>query len=386
MLERKEKGRLTQKEACLFASLLDSGEYRNSAQGLLTLSAPQKRFVNKGGAGKKRAVYSYTPKENAALKILSYLCYRYDGQMPDNLYSFRKNSSPHKAVRRLTGVPNIRRMYAYKLDVRDYFNSIPPDRLLAKLKPLLMDDEPLFKLFSNMLLAPGALLNGEFIKESHGVLAGVPTSAFLANVYLAPLDRHFEQARVPYARYSDDIIVFAADEQELKAHRAYIDAYLSENGLAVNPDKVQQSAPGEEWSYLGFSYKNGVIDLSKNTKDKLKAKVRRKARALYRWRRKKGASPEQAMKAFARTLNKKLYEETDEERRFTWSRWFFPLLTTAESLKELDSYILQYMRYIATGRFSNANYRVRYPALKELGFMPLVARFYAQKAEEPHKI
>ncbi len=379
LADRTEKERLSREETVFFSSLLQSGEYKAAVANLHTLSVVQKKLINKGGAEKKRVVYTYTPTENAALKVLAWLCYRYDGEMPGNLYSFRQSISAKNAIRRMIATPGISTMYAYKLDIKNYFNSIDPTLLLQELKPLLRDDTQLYDFFSGMLTGDTAQYEGQLVHEPRGVMAGTPTSAFLANVYLLPVDRYFEAQGVCYARYSDDIILFAPTAQELEAHKNHLLQALAERKLAVNPEKESTSLPHEAWTFLGITYQDGVIDLSENTKNKLKGKIRRKARALYRWKERKGAEPERAARAFLRAVNRKLYVESSDSRHFSWSRWFFPLVTVPDGLKEIDEYILQYARYVLFGRFSRANYRAGYDMLKACGFRPLVSEYYRQK-------
>lgn len=49
-------------------------------------------------------------------------------------------------------------------------------------------------------------------------MAGMPFAVFLANVFLTPLDRKFEQMPgVIYCRYSDDVVIFSKDKDILEA-------------------------------------------------------------------------------------------------------------------------------------------------------------------------
>lgn len=151
--------------------------------------------------------------------------------------------------------------------------------------------------------------------------------------------------------------------------------HIAEKGLAINPDKVTITEPGESWEFLGFCYKQGEIDLSEITKRKLKAKIKRKAHVIYRWRTKKNIAFDRAARTMIRTFNKKFYDDMDENR-FTWSRWFFPVLTTDEGLKELDAYMVQYIRYLSSGRHYKGNYRITYEEVKSLGYRSLVNEYY----------
>ncbi|MDE5952451.1 MAG: hypothetical protein K2H12_12855, partial [Acetatifactor sp.] len=57
---------------------------------------------------------------------------------------------------------------------------------------------------------------------------------------------------------------------------------------------------------------------------------------------------------------------------FTWSRWFFPLLTTDRGLREIDAYMQEYIRYTVTGRHYKGNYRISYGQLQSWGYVSLV--------------
>ena len=65
---------------------------------------------------------------------------------------------------------------------------------------------------------------------------------------------------------------------------------LKKHKLTINPSKVTTKAPGEKVDFLGFSYEKGKLDLSENTKKKIKGKIKRKADALRRWQRKRNCS------------------------------------------------------------------------------------------------
>ena len=108
------------------------------------LSIPMKKRVAKSGSPKKRVVYSLPEDETMVLKLLTWMMIRkYDACLPNNLYSFRPHYGAKDALKKLVSIPDISEYYSYKLDVRNYFNSIDVDLLLPQLKPLFADDEPL---------------------------------------------------------------------------------------------------------------------------------------------------------------------------------------------------------------------------------------------------
>jgi hypothetical protein len=269
-------------------------------------------------------------------------------------------------------------MWAYKLDIHDYFNSISIPILLPLLRDLLADDPPLYAFFERMLTDGRATVDGTIVQENRGVMAGTPTSPFLADVYLMEVDRHFADAGVLYARYSDDIILFAPDREELERYKAVLLDYLDRYRLEVNPDKERIYTPDEPFEFLGFRCHGDAIDISRSVRDKMKGKIRRAARALYRWRMAKGLPAEAAMKALIRQFNAKFFESDDPEA-LSWSRWFFPVVNRTEGFQEIDRYLQQYLRYLSTGRHTKTNYRIRYRDLKSLGYRSLVHEYYAAK-------
>ena len=339
---------------------------------------PERKRINKMGTGKKRTVYCFSPEETRVLKLIAYLLYRYDDRFAPNCYAFRRGVKASDAIFRLRKELRGRKMWAYKLDIHDYFNSISIPILLPKLRELFADDPQLYGFFERMLTDDRALADGEVVRENRGVMAGTPTSPFLADVYLMDVDRHFYEAGVIYARYSDDIILFAHDKEELDRHKATMLDFLKEYRLEVNPDKERIYSPDEPFEFLGFRCHGNAIDISEAVRTKMKGKIRRAARSLLRWRAAKGVSAEQAMKALIRKFNAKFFEGDDPDS-LSWSRWFFPVINRTEGLKEIDSYFQQYIRYLSTGRHTKANYRVRYKDLKSLGYRSLVHEFYLYK-------
>lgn len=341
---------------------------------------PKKMLINKSKAGKKRAVYTFDREENYVLKLMAFLLRDYDDLFSPNLYSFRKHLGVKKAVENILGIRDLSERYVYKVDISNYFNSVDIDLLLPELEMALAEDPRLFDWFKELLENPLAEYEGEMISEPKGIMAGVPVSAFLANLYLAGLDRMFVERKIPYVRYSDDILVFAENERQLCECIETIKVFLHDRHLTVNPDKEIISRPGEPWTFLGFSYDCGVIDISTVSFAKLKAKMRRKTRSLARWADKKKLPGEYAARAFIKQFNRKLFDNPVYSE-LTWTRWFFPVINTAATLKQIDQYMQDCIRYLATGTRSKARYQFRYENMKELGYRNLVNEYYKAKQE-----
>lgn len=57
----------------------------------------------------------------------------------------------------------------------------------------------------------------------------------------------------------------------------------------------------------------------------------------------------------------------------------FPSYSTHNRLKIIDDYLLQYLRYLESGRFTKKNYNITYDCLKMLGFKSLVNAYHKSK-------
>ena len=249
------KGRFTWHEFREADRFVEKEQYLHLVQKIAQgegLGLPKKKIVNKMGTGKKRVVYSFSPEEMMVLKVIAFKLYDYDGYFAPNCYAFRRGLKVHDAVFHLNQAVADQKMWAYKLDIHDYFNSIPIGILLPMLKEMMANDPLLYRFFQEMLSNDSVIYNGETIHERHGVMAGTPTSPFLANVYLKEVDRFFHDAGVIYARYSDDIILFAPDLATLEEYKRKMAEFLEQYQLEVNPDKEKIYSPDEAYEFLGF--------------------------------------------------------------------------------------------------------------------------------------
>ena len=382
---KRSSGHLSVAEERDLTAFIEKREYEAVAERIAAgegLSLPKLREINKKSTGKKRLVFVFPREENYVLKLVAYrLSNEYDRLFPRNLYSFRRGIGVKQAIDDILRRSSRERLYSYKVDISDYFNSVNTDLAVAKMRAALSEDVRCADLIEGILREPRATFGKQQIECRKGIMAGVPVSGFLANLFLIELDEHFARKGVIYARYSDDIIVFSDTEEGARQHEAIIKSHLSRVGLSVNEKKEFRTSPGEPWEFLGFKVSGRRIDISTVSFEKIKAKMRRKARALKRWRERRGAAPEGAAVAFIRAFNRKLFDNP-ARNDITWSLWYFPTITTDESLREIDRYAVECIRYAVTGRHSKINYRLRYERIKELGFRSLVNAYYKFKEGE----
>lgn len=371
---RSVHGNTTEKELEELDGYIAQKRYLPTAK-TLSFSLPEKKSINKSGSHKKRVIYTFPEDETWVLKMLTWLMYKYDSAFSPSCYSFRCDTNAKAAITAVLKTKQLDEKWALKLDLHNYFNSMPSQKLAAEFSKVITDDEPLLGFLVSFYTLDKAVSAGEVISENTGAMAGVPLSAFCANLYLTDLDKLFEEMRVPYFRYSDDIFILADSQQQALAYFDTVKTHIQSKGLSLNEEKFSLTRPHEPWEFLGFKYHQGSVDLADSSVRKMKARIKRKAATLLRRKNKRALDGDKTAKTMIRIFERKFFGKT-EKHDFTWSRWYFPVLTTDKGLHELDEYLIQNIRYLYTGRHYKGNYRITYEHIRSLGFRSLVGEYY----------
>jgi hypothetical protein len=153
-----------------------------------------------------------------------------------------------------------------KLDIRKYFESIPQERLIARLHRLFKDPDVLFWLerITGGHRGPGILPGA----SRHGLPIGSLTSQHLANFYLGPLDRlcQAHPAVRAYCRYMDDFVCWGDDKAALITLGREIQRFVEDElGLALkHPPCPQPTARGMD--FLGYRIFPSHAELNRRSK------------------------------------------------------------------------------------------------------------------------
>ena len=378
LLSKTESFYISKKDEKTFNDYINNKKYLPIVTKIINddfeFSIPKKIAMDKIGKKKKRIVYKFNKHESILLKYINFLTYEYDYLFSPNLYSFRKNKSVKDAIHKIQNIHNLNNMYAYKVDISNYFNSIPISNLLEKLE--IEIDYNLYKLFKTLLTPKHVIYQKNIIEEEKGIMAGVAVSAFLSNFYLKEMDNYFYSNNIEYFRYADDIIVFSNSYEELLSHKKIIFDFLTTNKLFVNENKEYFFNPGDAIDFLGFSIQNNEIDLCSSQVKKIKLKIKRTSNKLRKWKIGKNVGDIPTLYVMNKIFNTKFYGIKNDE--LSWKYWFFPIITTTKSLHEIDLYMQECERYIITGVHNKKNYeKVPYKMLKRSYYKTLVHEYYA---------
>lgn len=348
--------------------------------GAYEWSIPRKLMLAKHGSKKKRIVYVYSIQDRYILGVLyralSYMC---KDLVSDRCFSYKKNVSTSTAVKYVLNNKGEAK-HGVKLDIHSYFNSVSREKVTAMIDELFTGG---FKTtMQKLLLIDLVMYKGSIIDEYKALIPGCALGSFFANYTLRECDEYFDERGVLYARYSDDIIILANNNEELYEHIEVVKKYLAEYGLVINESKYKWFTPSDEVEFLVLKItQDDKIDISDNGKRKIKKQI-------HRWCRKgrieieKGhiSFESQARKILSRFNYKNFKCYIDHDNTFGWCHYAFRYITTIDTLRELDFYVKDTLRAMKTGKHNKANARVlNDEELKELGWVSLVELYNLYK-------
>ena len=97
-------------------------------------------------------------------------------------------------------------------DLRSYFDTIPHDLLVERVKERVADGQVLELIES--FLKQGVMDGHETWTSEEGTPQGAVVSPLLANVYLDPLDHKMARRGYAMIRYADDLVILCRTQQE----------------------------------------------------------------------------------------------------------------------------------------------------------------------------
>lgn len=341
-----------------------------------TMPPPFHFRIPKNFSGSKRDLYVWKGHHNYMLKLITFCLHDQESIYCDGLYSFRSTRTAKDLLLRLSETKNKKDYYIIKADVSNYVSSIVPELIIPQIEKLWKDDPAFADLLKYILLRRECIeRDGTVVKCEPGGLGGVPLSNLFMNLYLMDMDEWFYPRAALYCRYSDDILIFARTREEAEGYLEHFHRVLREKRLYTNHKKTKLIEPEGAVDILGFCMHDGKMDVSAHTKQKLKRKIRMQAGMLLKQKKENGWSGEECGKRMIGYCRSVFFGD-GKSRKLTWARWIFPVITDTASLKELDSYIQDAVRFCMCGSMSKKRYRITHQDLRRLGYRSLVNSYY----------
>lgn len=157
--------------------------------------------------------------------------------------------------------------YYLKMDVRKFYPSIQPWRLMQKLERKIKDRRFLGLLWKILSMCAGLPI-------------GILLSQILANFFMNDMDFYIKQelGAVHYMRYADDMVVFGRSKKKLHQMRQKIESYLARNGLTMKGNWCVNRFDKEPLDFMGFRFYRDHTTIRRSIMLRISRKVRKVAR------------------------------------------------------------------------------------------------------------
>jgi RNA-directed DNA polymerase len=238
----------------------------------------QRVWIPKPGGKEKRPLGVPTVRDRvvqtAALNVLEPI---FDVTFSQHSFGFRHGRGCHHALERVEALLNAGQVYVVDADLKSYFDTIPKDRLMARLREKVSDTRML-------RLVEGFLEQGvmEGLKEwtpETGTPQGAVLSPLLANLYLNPLDHRVADAGFAIVRYADDFVILCDSREAAERALELVQRWVADNGLTLHPTKTKiVDARTEGFDFLGFRFRGSLRLPREKSEKKLRDSVRRATR------------------------------------------------------------------------------------------------------------
>jgi hypothetical protein len=349
----------------------------------LNVPLPIKKEIAKYKNSKKRTIYSFGEPYNTYFKCINYILQnekKYSDKFCINSIAYQQGKSTSKYVDLLQKeILSNRRTHYIKTDFSDYFNSIKEDILIQKIESFFeKEDQDFIDLLKMIFTRKEVIQQGQIVDiEQRGVMAGIPISGYLANIYMNDVDWEMYRKHIYYMRYADDVIILT---RHIEKDMTIFNHLISLLDVKINNTKTESGKIHDGLVFLGFHIKYHEVDVAERAVVKMKKRIKRRSKWFNVWLSKHNVNREIAARTFIKGMNGKLYSR-DSEDQTCWIEWYGKTITTDKSLKDIDSYMIQYIRYILSGKHLGykKHSEITYEHIKSLGFRSLVNEYWKIK-------
>lgn len=190
-------------------------------------------------------------------------------------YGFRPGRGCKDALRQVDKLIKEGKTHVVDADLKSYFDSIPHERLMERLKEFISDGR-LLELIQSWLSQ--AIIQGlERWTPVSGTPQGAVISPLLANLYLHDLDLLMAEHGYHMVRYADDFVILCETAKQACQALEQVRRWVEVNGLSLHPDKTHVGdcrIKGQGFEFLGYHFEAGKRWVRKKSLKALKDKVR----------------------------------------------------------------------------------------------------------------
>ena len=199
----------------------------------------------------------------------------FEHDFAEHSYGFRPGRGCKDALRRVSQLLERGHVHVVDADLKGYFDSIPHDRLMSRVKERIADGRVL-RLIGDFLKAD-ILDDMERWTPEQGAPQGAVLSPLLSNVYLDPFDHLLAKHGNEMVRYADDFVILCKTAEEAEQALELVEQWVADNGLTLHPDKTRiVDSSTESFDFLGYTFQGQEHRPRKKAIQKLRDTIRAK--------------------------------------------------------------------------------------------------------------
>ena len=203
----------------------------------------------------------------------------FEREFAPHSYGFRPQRGAKDALRRVQQLLDAGYTYVVDADLQSYFDTIPHDRLMGRLRERIADGR-ILRLVESFLKA-GIMDGLQETSPDAGAPQGAVLSPLLSNIYLNPLDHLLVAHGLEMVRYADDFVIMCRTAAEAERALTLVRQWVAEAGLQLHPDKTRiVDVRSTAFEFLGYRFDRGKRYPRAKSLAKLKAAVRAKTRRV----------------------------------------------------------------------------------------------------------
>jgi RNA-directed DNA polymerase len=234
--------------------------------------------IPKPGSTEKRPLGIPTVRDRVVqASILNVIEPIFEREFAEHSFGFRPGRGCKDALRRVDQLIKSGHVFVVDADLKGYFDTIPHDQLMERVKERISDG-PVLKLIESFLKADIMSETATWTPEK-GAPQGAVLSPLLSNIYLNPLDHLVAASGIEMVRYADDFVILCRSMED--AHRALdlVRTWTEKAGLTLHPTKTKLvDSRTEEFSFLGYTFKGLKHWPRDKSRQKLKDTLREKTK------------------------------------------------------------------------------------------------------------
>ncbi len=213
------------------------------------------RRIPKDDGGQRRLLIPTVRDRILQTACSRVLAPRLERGFDDGSFAYRAGRSVPMAVARVAWYRDQGYQWVVDADIRQFFDQVDHDRLLAALRQALASDNSLLPLIEQWLRCPVQPDTDHLpYLLDRGLPQGAPISPLLANLYLDHLDEALVSEHLRFVRFADDFVILCKDRRQAEAALELTEDVLEALKLGVNERKTRITHFDEGFRFLGVDF------------------------------------------------------------------------------------------------------------------------------------